>query len=124
MSGESIEEQLSRLESLLCPSRTRVTLEKTNPEHSPEELGALAGVGYLARNPDLRVSVYIFGDWGKHREVSKQLRSRFAGETGVYAQAVTNGPMLLFAHTRIDGPDGTAAKYRLDDIMSAFAGDE
>lgn len=124
MSQELLEQQLQRLEGLLNPERTKVVLEKTDPEYSPQDLGALAGVGYLARNPDVRISVYVFGDWSKHREIAKQLRSGIADPAVVYARTATNGPMLFFAQTRLDSVYGDDAEFRLDRIMSAFAGDE
>jgi hypothetical protein len=42
----------------------------------------------------------------------------------VYARGTTNGPMLFFAHTRVDSKQGREAEYRLDRLLSAFAGDE
>lgn len=124
MSQELVDRQLERLRGLLSSDRTRVTLSEAEPEFSPEELGALAGVGYLTQNPQVRVSVYVFADWSKHQETSERLRGEYANDEGVYARAITNGPMLFFAHTRIDGSDATYAEICLDGIMSAFAGDE
>ena len=121
---ELVAHQLQRLEALLSPERTRLTLEKTDPEYSPDELGALVGIGYFAKKPDVQVSVYVFPDWSKHREVAEQLKGEVAGDAGIYARTVTNGPMLIFAHTRIDKRDRDKAESRLHAIISAFSGDE
>ncbi len=124
MSQELIEQQLRRLEGLLHPDRTKGALEKTKPEHDPAELGALEGVGYRSSDPDVQVSVYIFPNWNKHNAVSKQLKDEYTDDKGVHVVTATNGPMLLFGHTRVDGKKGANAKFRLGDIVSAFAGDE
>ena len=123
MSEELVNKQLSRLNGLMHSDRTKIDLEKGDPEHTPEELGALAGVGYRSRNPDIQVSVYVFSSWSKHQSISQQLKEEFA-EDGVHVVTATNGPMLFFGHTRVDGPNGTDARFALGDVVSAFAGDE
>ena len=123
MSDELVNKQLSRLKGLMHPDRTKIALEETDPEHAPEELGALAGVGYHSSNPHIHVSVYIFSSWSKHQSVSQQLKDEVAGD-GVYVLTASNGPMLFVGHTRIDGPKGTEARFALGDIVSAFSGDE
>jgi hypothetical protein len=123
MSEELVSKQLSRLSGLMHPERTRIALEKADPERAPEELGALAGVGYRSHNPDIRVSVYIFSSWSQHQPISKQLKEEFAAD-GVHVVTATNGPMLFFGHTRTDGPKGMDARFALGDIVSAFSGDE
>jgi|GEM_PF-4025176 len=123
MSEELVNKQLSRLNGLMHPDRTRIALEKVDPEHAPEKLGALAGVGYRSRNPDIQVSVYVFSSWSKHQSVSEKLKEECA-EDGVHVVTATNGPMLFFGHTRIDGPGGIDARFALGDIVSAFSGDE
>lgn len=123
MSEELVDKQLSRLNGLMHADRTRIALEKVEPERDPEKLGALAGVGYRSHNPDIHVSVYIFSSWSQHQPVSQQLKEEFAAD-GVHIVTATNGPMLFFGHTRIDGPGGTDARFALGDIVSAFSGDE
>lgn len=123
MSEELVTKQLSRLRGLMDPERTRVALEEGEPELPVEEVGALAGVGYRGDDPDLRVSVYVFDSWSAHRGVAQQLTDEFTAD-GVHIVTGSNGPMLFFGHTRIDGPGGTEARFALGDIASAFAGDE
>jgi len=123
MSEELVNKQLSRLNGLMHSDRTKIALEKGDPEHAPEDLGALAGVGYHSSNPHIHVSVYIFSSWSKHQSVSQQLKEEVAGD-GVHVLTATNGPMLFVGHTRIDGPNGTDARFALGDIVSAFSGDE
>lgn len=123
MSEELVTRQLSRLRGLMHPERTRVALEEGEPELPVEEVGALAGVGYRGADPDLRVSVYVFDSWSAHRDVAQQLTDEFTAD-GVHIVTGSNGPMLFFGHTRIDGEGGTEARFALGDIASAFAGDE
>lgn len=124
MSEELVKQQLARLGALLSEDRAGRGLKEAPAEPTAEEVGALAAVGYQSAKPEVSVSVYVFPDWSKHREVSNKLKARFSGDEGVYVRTATNGPMLFFAHTRIDVPDGREAEFRLDKIMSAFAGDE
>ena len=123
MSEEVVSRQLSRLRGLMDPSRTRVALEQGEPELPVEEVGALAGVGYRGDDPNLRVSVYVFDSWSAHRDVAEQLTDEFTAE-GQHIVTATNGPMLFFGHTSVDGEHGTEARFALLDIASAFSGDE
>jgi hypothetical protein len=120
---ELVEKQLSRLNGLMHPDRTRITLHGGEPERAPDELGALAGVGFHSHDPHIVVSVYVFQSWSQHQSVAKELENELS-EDGVRVITATNGPMLLVGHTRIDGPGGTDARFALTDIASAFAGDE
>jgi hypothetical protein len=123
MSDELVSKQLSRLNGLMHSDRTKIDLEKGDPEHAPEDVGALAGVGYHSSKPHIHVSVYVFSSWSKHQAVSQQLKEEVSGD-GVHVVTATNGPMLFVGHTRIDGPEGTDARFALGDIVSAFSGDE
>ena len=123
MSEELVTRQLSRLRGLMDPGRTRVALEEGEPELPVDEVGALAGVGYRGEDPNLRASVYVFDSWSAHRDVAQQLTDEFEAE-GQQIVTATNGPMLFFGHTRVDGEHGTEARFALLDIASAFSGDE
>lgn len=123
MSEELVKKQLNRLNGLMHPERTRVALERGEPEREPEALGALAGEGYRSHDPDIHVSVYVFASWSELQPVAKQLQEELAAD-GVHVAIASNGPMLFVGHTRIDGQGGTNARFALGDIVSAFAGDE
>jgi hypothetical protein len=124
MSQEFVETQLKRCRALLRLERAEVELKETAPDRDPASLGALGGTGFEAKDPDVRVSVYVFEDWSKHREATEQLMRNMPKDDGVRILHSTNGPMLFFGYARIDGPKGREAKYRLSGIASAFAGDE
>lgn len=124
MSEELVDRQLARLAALLSEERAGAGLLNAEPQPGAEEVGALRAVGYRTRKPDVIVSIYIFPDWSKHREISGRLMNQFSGDEGVYARTATNGPMLFFAHTRLNSGKGREAEHRLDQIMTAFAGDE
>jgi hypothetical protein len=101
-----------------------VALVETAPEHDPASLGALGGTGFEAKDPDVRVSVYVFKDWSSHKAIAERLVSEMPQDEGQRVRHGSNGPMLFFGHTRLDGPKGREAKYRLSQLLSAFAGDE
>ena len=124
MSEALVEQQLARLKALLSEERAGPGLAAADPEVPAAELGALNGVGYRTQKPDVQVSVYVFGDSGLRRDATTRLKGLRASEQGVYARTATNGPMLFYAHTRVDGRNAQQAEDRLDRIMSAFAGDE
>ena len=124
MSDALVEQQMARLKALLSEERAGPGLEAAEPQLSAPELGALAGVGYRTRKPDVQASVYIFAESSARRDAATRLKSLYSADPGVYARSTTNGPMLFFAHTRIDHKQGRDAEYRLDRILSAFAGDE
>lgn len=123
MSEEIVTRQLSRLRGLMNPERTRVALEEGEPELPVEEFGALAGVGYRGEDPNLRVSVYVFDSRSAHSDVTQRLTDEFTAD-GVHIVTGSNGPMLFFGHTNIEGEHGTEARFALLDIASAFSGDE
>ncbi len=124
MSETLVEQQLARLNALLSEERAGPGLMPAPPEIAADELGALQAVGYQTQKPDVRVTVFVFGDASLRREAAAQLKTRHSGEKDAYVRTTNNGPMLFFAHTNIGGRNGRDAEYRLDRILSAFAGDE
>jgi hypothetical protein len=123
MSQAFVESELNRCRTLLSRKRTRVALEETPPEQDPASLGAFGGLGFVARQPDVQASVYVFEDWGQHAAVIQQLKNKFPAH-GVSLQYGTNGGLLFFGHTRTDGPEGVEAEFRLADLVTAFSGNE
>lgn len=124
MSNELIQQQLRRLQGLLSADRTGVTLKKAEPHPSAESVGALTAVGYTTDAPAVHVSVYVFSNWNKHREVADKLKASVGSDPKTYARTATNGPMLFFAHTKLEGENARDTEFKLDGIMSAFSGDE
>ncbi|MBL8147755.1 MAG: hypothetical protein JNL34_15360 [Anaerolineae bacterium] len=124
MSETLVQQQLARLNALLSEERAGPGLVPAPPEIAATEVGALQAVGYQTRKPDVRVTVFVFGDSSLRRAAAERLKDRHDGEKDVYARTNNNGPMLFFAHTNIGGRKGRDAEYRLDRILSAFAGDE
>lgn len=124
MSESLVEQQLARLSALLSEERAGPGLNPAAPEIPAAEVGALHAVGYQARKPDVQVTVYVFDDSNRRREAATRLQSLHSAEKDIYVRTTQNGPMLFFAHTHIGGRKGREAEYRLDRILSAFAGDE
>ena len=85
----------------------------------PGDIGALSGFGAAAPDHDLRLSAYVFDQWGGGHEQSEALVAR-AGAGGQLARAVVNGRLLLLATAGPADPHG----FVLNDVCSAFAGRE
>ncbi len=124
MLEDFIASQLDLCRDLLAQDRARVGLSEIAPEHYPASLGAMGGVGFEAKDPDVAVSVYFFEGVEHHEQAVEQLLRATPTDEGSYILHCSNGGMLFFGHTRIDGPNGKKAEHRLADIASAFAGDE
>ena len=124
MSETLVEQQLARLNALLSEERAGPGLKPAPPEISASDVGALQAVGYQTSKPYVRVTVFVFGDSSLRRAAAGQLEARHDGEKDSYVRTTNNGPMLFYAHTNIGGRKGRDAEYRLDRILSAFAGDE
>lgn len=118
MNTDRIASERQRALALLAPERLGFALESATPNPSPDGLGALAGQGWLARDPEVRVNVYIFETWEQGSQVAAALADMVNGD-GYYAQALVNGTLMLFAVTDAENPE---ACQRLDHLMSAFAG--
>ena len=80
MSTEIVESQLKRLRRLLSPERTQVDLVETAPEQDPASLGALGGIGFEAKDPDVKLSVYVFKDWSSHKAMADRLTNEMPKE--------------------------------------------
>lgn len=124
VSAEFIAEHLERCRSLLAPERAKVVLTETAPEHDPASINALAGLGFEATDPAVKISVYIFENANQHPAAVAQLLQMTPQVPGMRVLHGSNGPLLFFGHTQIEGAQGRTAKYRLSGIASAFAGDE
>ena len=120
---EVIDQELARARHLLRPERAKVPLQEVAPLQPPERIGALAGLGFQAEDPDVMVSVYVFESWNQHPAAVEQLEAEVPME-GTRVLHGTNDRLLFFGYTRIDGPDRIDAKYRLSGLLSAFSGDE
>jgi hypothetical protein len=118
------EQFLNRARRRLRPERTKVSLLDAQPLMAPAEIGALDGFGLQTRDPDVVGAVYVFSSQREHAAAQAKLRSAAPQEDDVRVEAGSSGPLLFFGYTRTGGADGTDAKYRLLDLVSAFSGDE
>ena len=119
-----VESELKRIRSLLAPSRVNMILEEIAADPSPESLGAEAGIGFKASDPDIQFSVYIFNDWDGSNTTADELYNQHKDEAKVYAPIVTNGSLVFYGVVHTDDPDGTTRQFALADFVSAFSGDE
>jgi hypothetical protein len=118
-----IENELTRVRTLLDNARVATTLEEIQPIQPPENIGALAGLGFKAYDPDVTTSVYVFETMNQHAAAVEKLREGIPTEDTRILHA-TNGRLLFFGYTDTSGENGRAASYRLAGIVSAFAGNE
>lgn len=123
MTSDLVPEELDRCRALLSPRRTHVALEETAPLRPPESIGALAGLGFQARAPDVLVSVYVFAQWGGGSQAVPKLRDRVDMPDAVVQHGI-NGRLLFFGQARAAGPDAENARLRLADLITAFSGNE
>ena len=116
-----VESERQRAVALLAPERTGVLMQTVALNPLPEAVGALTGIGWSTDAPEVRVNVYLFGDWDQAGRVGAILTEMVDG--GVYyARAATNGGLLFFAAARIDHPHPHETRARVDRLMSAFSG--
>lgn len=121
MTTEMLAQELQRARVLL--SQANEPLQEVDPELPPENIGALGGIGFEVKNPDVKLSIYVFEYQNQHADAVEKLMAQVPQE-GTRILHGSNGSLLFFGHTRTDGPDGIDAKFRLGGLASAFAGQE
>jgi hypothetical protein len=119
-----MEQDLKRARSLLSEKRLNFAVQEAEADPAPETIGALGGIAFVASNPDVRATVYVFADWCDEDEVLPLLERHIPKDKAVYTASATNGNLFFFGSTRLDTPHGGRAEDRLDKMMSKFAGDE
>jgi hypothetical protein len=103
--------------SFLEPERSKMVLEMAPPDPAPGDIGAIAGFGGVAEDCDVRVSSYVFDEWGGGVEPAEVLKARAEAE-GRRTLVIVNGPLLLFA----TGGSADRDRFALFDLSSAFSG--
>ena len=119
-----MEQDLKRARNLLSEKRLNFAVEEAEPDPAPATIGALDGIAFVASNPDVRATVYIFEDWPDEDEILAQLERNMPQNDAIYTASATNGNLFFYGSTRLDTPHGGRAEDRLDKMMSKFAGDE
>lgn len=120
-SAKQIETELQRGRKLLSPKRVGKELIETDADPAPETVGAVAGIGLKLDNPAVQGNLYVFGSWDKSERAVKKLKSEVPADH--YQVAGMNGVLVFLARARSDG-EGTNPRYLLNDMLSAFSGDE
>ncbi len=119
-----IEDELKRARSLLKPERVKTDLANIAADPLPETIGALAGLGFEASNPDVSFSVYVFEDWDGSNAGIEKLKSMQESGANIYSRTIMNGTLVFHGMVRTDGADGSKKQMRLAKFVSAFAGNE
>lgn len=120
MSADWIRAERERALGLLSPANTGVTLESTAPRVPPGRIGARDGFGLASPDPDVRVSVYVFAEWGAGAEHAVPLQNLVEAE-GYETDTAINGALLFLG---IIHQDDLPARFLLNDLLSAFSGRE
>jgi len=109
----------------MAPEETGIDLEETAPLAAAEDIGARAGIGLKASDPDAYVSIYVFDTQAEHAAAFEKLKP-LAPVDGSYVLYTSNGALLFFGYTDTSGANGdpVAAEERLDTLIQAFAGEE
>ena len=116
MSFEESEKQ--RLESLLKDFRH--PLSEIAPQPSSESLGALWGRGYEVNGQDIQCMVYLYNHQSEHAAVFERLAAQLP-EGAHHPLPSSNGALLFYGYQLSADPKAT---YVLNDLASAFAGEE
>ena len=119
-----MEEDLKRARALLSEKRLGFAIQETEPNPSPDTVGAIAGITFLAEQPDVQATVYIFEEWPDDDDIDPLLAPYIPDDDAVYSRTASNGTLFFFAKTRLDSPYGRRAEDRLDEMLSAFSGSE
>jgi hypothetical protein len=104
----------------LSASRTGFASRPTLPDPTCERLGAIGGFGLLIEDHCVRLSVYLFKEWGQGQHQADALAASMA--TSEQESIVAVNGSLLFLGTAPRGDD--TAHFALNDLCSAFAGQE
>lgn len=116
---------LTRVLGLMAPTSTGIELISADVLVGIDTIGALEGVGFLAQNPDVQVSVYAFETQAEHQSAFDMLLAAAPAEN-VETIYGSNGPVLFFGYTVNDGTNGDPidAEVQLNTLAGAFAGEE
>jgi hypothetical protein len=106
-----VRDQLGR-EGIACGS--------VPPDPLPGQIGALDGFGLQADGRDVRVSVYLYPQWGDGQEHARPLLAA-AEQSGRYAIVGVNGRMLFLGTARRDDIE---SEIVVNDLCSVFSGQE
>lgn len=90
------------------------------PDPLPAQVGALDGFGLQADGRDVRVSVYLYPQWGDGQEHAGSLLAA-AEQSGRYAIVGVNGRLLFLGTARRDDVE---SEIVVNDLCSVFSGQE
>ena len=87
-------DDLKRVREQLGAALTGIVCSSVHPDPLPAQVGALDGFGLQADGRDVRVSVYLYPQWGDGQEQAGPLLAA-AERSGRYAIVGVNGRMLF-----------------------------
>lgn len=102
---------------------TGIELENVSALLPPEQIGAQAAIGYSAQEPELWISVYQFDSNSLHEKAIQELRENLPFDNAIVG-AGGNGALLIFGYASPTGDDLYDEFHPLNDLLSAFAGEE
>jgi len=124
MTQAHIEAEKTRIRKLLSQKRTGLDLQDVPANPTADAVGALAALGLQTDDGEVRANVYIYEDWGDGEAYIEQLEAQFPSSEAQYTNAGINGVLLFFGIAKMDGVLGRKAEDMLDEMLSAFSGNE
>lgn len=118
--------QQNRIQSLVKLIRnTGIDLKEVGPLLPATEIGALTAQGYTESEFNIHVSVYEFDSWNNDKfEAAKKKLDDIVRKEGREIRSGHNGAIFYYVFVDVTPENSTAAKYKLADIVSGFAGQE
>lgn len=124
MSQAHIESESNRARLLLSQKRTGVELQEVSADPSADTVDALAAIGFQTSNGEIHANVYIYEEWGEGEDYIDQLEAQFPTSDSLYTNSGINGTLMFFGIGKLDGEIGEEAEDMLDEMLSAFSGNE
>jgi hypothetical protein len=114
-----IEVELERGRGLLSTQRVGVGLVETEAEPTPEQMGALAGIGLKSTDLPAQGNLYVFAELDESKETINRLEDETL-PSGYHQVSAMSGVLVFLARARVNVPDGEAIRALLDAMLNAF----
>lgn len=118
MSDDVVATERSRARQLLDLGQLATGWREEAAVPGAASLGALDGFRLVSVDEDVRLSIYIYGEWGQGADTGAALEDMVNGDM-YYAGSTINGRLLCFAVTNAESERG---RQLVDQLLGALAG--